>query len=36
VNLPLIVALIVIVALAVVGLVGYVIDRSADRYDDPE
>jgi preprotein translocase subunit Sss1 len=32
-NLPLIVSVIVIVALALLGLIGYLIDRSADRHE---
>jgi hypothetical protein len=33
VNLPLIVAIVVVVGLALLGLAGYLIDRSADRHD---
>jgi hypothetical protein len=32
-NLPLIVGVIALVALALLGLVGYLIDRSAERND---
>jgi Tfp pilus assembly protein PilX len=32
-NLPLIVGVIVLVVLALLGLVGYLIDRSAERHD---
>jgi hypothetical protein len=32
-NLPLIVGVIVIVALGLIGLVGYLIDRSAARHE---
>jgi hypothetical protein len=31
-NLPLIVGVIVVVALSLLGLVGYLIDRSADKH----
>jgi hypothetical protein len=32
-NLPLIVGVIVVIALALLGLVGYVIDRTADKHE---
>jgi hypothetical protein len=32
-NLPLIVGVIVVIALALLGLVGYLIDRSADEHE---
>jgi hypothetical protein len=32
-NLPLIVGVIAVVALALLGLVGYLIDRSADKHE---
>jgi len=32
-NLPLIVGVIVVVALALLGLIGYLIDRSADKHE---
>jgi hypothetical protein len=34
-SLPLIVSLIVVATLALLGLVGYLIDRAADRSDQP-
>jgi hypothetical protein len=32
-NLPLIVGVIAVVALALIGLIGYLIDRSADKHE---
>jgi len=32
-NLPLIVGVIAVIALALLGLVGYLIDRSADKHE---
>jgi hypothetical protein len=32
-NLPLIVGVIVVIALTLLGLVGYVIDRTADKHE---
>jgi hypothetical protein len=32
-NLPLIVGVIVVIVLALLGLVGYLIDRSADKHE---
>jgi hypothetical protein len=32
-NLPLIVGVIVVIAFALLGLIGYLIDRSADKHE---